>query len=502
MDRENIQVTEMGRAATFEQWVEGEGKNADAAIEAAKQQIPAGALDIGRAEITREGKDGVLEIRAFSAEEVHQVWSKSRPEGAILERVESVVNPSNGFFGIGRKLGVLNAYWVIPYKAKISFRNETTPVDEAQQAYKMALVLPIEERLPNLDQSIQYKPDYAEAYYERGNVYAHRGQWDKAIEDYKQAISFQPNQAEAHNNLGQAYRKLHRLTEAIDSFSEALRLKPDFEAAKSNLIGAFSALENFLSKEGQKRYWEAKTSEGRIGFIKFEDFIAAVMQGKVKPDTEVRELRHNLIEARSPLPSFRKLSESLAKMSFKARLLFEPPIWTHSVKGAAIAVQIGIITWLTMQAISIAPINPVISAFILIPTIWALYQYVPAQIKEPVHKVLSKFPFLIILILIYTLRQYNFEWIFKSAMIGLQAQLGAVLAGAILFVFPGMIVGTIVGAVRKQRLPRSPYAESDKPTVFVKGIIAPIIAFAAVIFLYIQFVNWFTAWLERNPPKW
>ncbi len=49
------------------------------------------------------------------------------------------------------------------------------------------------------DQAIRLKPDYANAFNNRGNAYADKGEYDRAISDYDQAIRLKPDYAGPYN---------------------------------------------------------------------------------------------------------------------------------------------------------------------------------------------------------------------------------------------------------------------------------------------------------------
>ena len=54
-------------------------------------------------------------------------------------------------------------------------------------------------------EAIRLKPDYADAYNNRGLAYDHNNEYDKAIGDYSAAIRLDPNDARYYNNRGFAY---------------------------------------------------------------------------------------------------------------------------------------------------------------------------------------------------------------------------------------------------------------------------------------------------------
>lgn len=73
----------------------------------------------------------------------------------------------------------------------------------------------------------QYKgKDLSWAYFNRGNVHAHNGRFDRAIADYTQAIKLDPDDADGYNNRGNAYRRAGQLDRAIADFNLAIKLAP------------------------------------------------------------------------------------------------------------------------------------------------------------------------------------------------------------------------------------------------------------------------------------
>ena len=54
-----------------------------------------------------------------------------------------------------------------------------------------------------------------------------------ALASYDQAISLRPNFAEAFNNRGDVLREMGRIEEARASYDRALALRPDFAEAKA-----------------------------------------------------------------------------------------------------------------------------------------------------------------------------------------------------------------------------------------------------------------------------
>lgn len=63
-------------------------------------------------------------------------------------------------------------------------------------------------------------------YYNRGNAYKDKGQFDRAIQDYDEAIRLDPEYANSFNNRGYAYNAKRQHDRAIMDFNEAIRLNP------------------------------------------------------------------------------------------------------------------------------------------------------------------------------------------------------------------------------------------------------------------------------------
>jgi hypothetical protein len=85
----------------------------------------------------------------------------------------------------------------------------------------------ITEAIYHYDESIRINPDFADAYFNRGNAFSNLGQYQDAIEDYNKAIYLEPDFAETYNNRGVAYYKLARYESALENFNRAIILKPN-----------------------------------------------------------------------------------------------------------------------------------------------------------------------------------------------------------------------------------------------------------------------------------
>ena len=62
-----------------------------------------------------------------------------------------------------------------------------------------------ESAIENFTKAIKLKPDYSEAYNNRGIAYTGKGDYEKAIEDYNTAIELDPNFFYSFINMGILY---------------------------------------------------------------------------------------------------------------------------------------------------------------------------------------------------------------------------------------------------------------------------------------------------------
>ncbi len=100
-------------------------------------------------------------------------------------------------------------------------------LDEAGDHYRTALRL---------------RPQFAEAWYNSGNLAARRGRWDEAMAAYRAAIARRPNFAEAHYGLGACLAHFGDLDAAAGEFREAVRIKPELEAARRALAAVLAKM--------------------------------------------------------------------------------------------------------------------------------------------------------------------------------------------------------------------------------------------------------------------
>src|SRR5260370_19106582 len=94
----------------------------------------------------------------------------------------------------------------------------------AQQWFERALAaVDIDEELRFYTQAIPLKPDYADAFNNRGNVRSAKGDFEGALRDYNEAIRLKPDHALAFYNRGIARRAKGDPEGALQDYNEAIR---------------------------------------------------------------------------------------------------------------------------------------------------------------------------------------------------------------------------------------------------------------------------------------
>jgi len=82
--------------------------------------------------------------------------------------------------------------------------------------------------------AIEKAPRKVRPYNNRGRAYGNRGEYDKAMNDFRRAIDLNPRCAEAYYNLGLVLALKGDNDRAIENYDQALKLYPNYAAAYNN----------------------------------------------------------------------------------------------------------------------------------------------------------------------------------------------------------------------------------------------------------------------------
>src|SRR5262249_40691351 len=84
-----------------------------------------------------------------------------------------------------------------------------------------------DEAVASFDQAIAIDPAYAGAYNNRGTAFQELGNPGQALKDFDHAIAIDPHYADAHYNRATTLQGLQRLEEAVAAYDRALAINPE-----------------------------------------------------------------------------------------------------------------------------------------------------------------------------------------------------------------------------------------------------------------------------------
>jgi len=122
-----------------------------------------------------------------------------------------------------------------------------------------------DEAMAHFEQAIKLQPDYAEAYYNRGNVLYAKGRIDEAIADFEKTLQIQPDDADAHTGLGNALLRKGALKEVIAHYNQAVALAPTDPHSRSNLAWVLATSSDASIRDGAKAVELAKQAVSLSG---------------------------------------------------------------------------------------------------------------------------------------------------------------------------------------------------------------------------------------------
>jgi tetratricopeptide (TPR) repeat protein len=104
-------------------------------------------------------------------------------------------------------------------------------------------VVTFEKAMEEYDRRIATSPyDAGHAYFQRGNLWLHKNEGERAIADFNAALAQSPRDSAAIHNRGLAWTLLREYNQAIADFTEALRLDPKYAWAYEDRGRAWAAL--------------------------------------------------------------------------------------------------------------------------------------------------------------------------------------------------------------------------------------------------------------------
>jgi tetratricopeptide (TPR) repeat protein len=137
----------------------------------------------------------------------------------------------------------------------------------------------VDEAMVQYQRALGLNPNYADAEYDLGLAYAHKGQSAEAIDHYQKALKINPDSASAHNNLGNVFFKIGQLDQAEAQYEAALKTKPDYGEAHNNLANVF--LQQHRVDDAIREFKRALEIEPQSSHILFNLGVVYLKNGQV-----------------------------------------------------------------------------------------------------------------------------------------------------------------------------------------------------------------------------
>ncbi len=168
--------------------------------------------------------------------------------------------------------------------------------------------------IQDYDQAIHLRRGYAYAYLNRGNAYGSKGEYDRAIQDYDLAISVDPKHAYAYRNRGAAYSNKGEYDRAIQDYDQAIRLDPEFAGGYNSLAWLLATGPRHL-RDGGKAVRLAGEALALFDKPSYRDTLAAAYVEAGDATAAIREYE--------AVMEMEALSRSLLNFAKQASLGFE-----------------------------------------------------------------------------------------------------------------------------------------------------------------------------------
>jgi hypothetical protein len=133
-----------------------------------------------------------------------------------------------------------NGYYV-RCSAEIERGRVTSADDIGWGDHGVSVIIALGRAIDDCSDAIRLKPDFAEAYRNRGLARAMKGELERAIKDYGEALRLRPQDALAFDSRGLAWQLKGWLAHAVDDFAQARRIERRNTTFKQHLDTARDA---------------------------------------------------------------------------------------------------------------------------------------------------------------------------------------------------------------------------------------------------------------------
>ena len=159
---------------------------------------------------------------------------------AVIKKAQALIEKYPNAFIVWNILGVSTAQIGMPDKAIEAYKKTISlKPDFAEPYYNMGNVLKnhgkLDEAVAAYNKAILLKSNYIKAYNNMGLVLQAQGKFDEAMEAHKKSISLMPNYAKAYLNIGNVLSDQGIIDQAIVFYNRALSIRPDYAEAYNNM---------------------------------------------------------------------------------------------------------------------------------------------------------------------------------------------------------------------------------------------------------------------------
>jgi Flp pilus assembly protein TadD len=109
-----------------------------------------------------------------------------------------------------------------------------------------------DEAIVHYDEAIESQPNYADAYYNRGNVLFAEGRIDEAMADWEKTLELRPDDPDAHTCLGNALLRRGSVKEAVAQYENAIALAPEDPHSRINMAWVLATAPDASIRDGIK----------------------------------------------------------------------------------------------------------------------------------------------------------------------------------------------------------------------------------------------------------
>src|SRR5208337_651232 len=119
-----------------------------------------------------------------------------------------------------------------------------------------------DKAIADFNEAIRIDPKYACAYHNRGNAWGNKKDYEKAIADYSEAMRIDPKCAYAYNGRGNAWRANKDYDKALSDYNEGIGIDPKYARPHFNRAVTYLVSRQDGATDGMKRVLELEDGKG------------------------------------------------------------------------------------------------------------------------------------------------------------------------------------------------------------------------------------------------